>query len=315
MEVLIQLLRFRFIQANRLIKTAGYFLVLIVAFLALSMISSGLVFLIESPAWVYFTVIFILLILVHYQRKDLMFLERLFDNNKQILLLYFLEYLIFQIPIFIFFVASGLWFKVLCVFGAALGASLFGKYFVKEVNLKKSKVSIGLLPIHLFEFKFFFERGFGLLIIILALILLGLLHFASYFVFVFLISICLPEAFKYIEDRSMLKWSPNFVAKKMLQYLGFIQVLLLPALSIACINQIDHWIWYLWGYGIVMLNLCMFITFKYRHYSPDRISVGSSNALVLYILFNFLPGFFIVPLIYTLINYVKAERNMKFYYA
>ena len=59
----------------------------------------------------------------------------------------------------------------------------------------------------------------------------------------------------------------------------------------------------------------MFIAYKYSHYAPDRIEIGSSNALAIFVLLNFLPGTFIVSLIYTIINYVKAERNLITYYA
>ena len=53
MNNLLALLRFRLILSNRLLKEAGYVMVFIVAFLALSIISQGFVFILECTPEVY----------------------------------------------------------------------------------------------------------------------------------------------------------------------------------------------------------------------------------------------------------------------
>lgn len=315
MQILIQLLKFRFLQAHRLFKDAGYLLVLVVAVLALSMIARGIVFIINSDLIVSTIAVLTLLVLVHYQRKDRMFLESLFKSDKHIIGLYFSEYILLQIPLFILFIVTNQWSKVLVNILIALLVALVGKYLLGDYQIKDNKRSIRFIPLQLFEMKFFFERRPLVLIILTVLGLASYFHFAFFFVFVFLFSICLPGIFNSVEDRSMINWSKNFVAKKMISNMIAMQVFLLPALLLTCLGNGDHFFWYLGGYFITLLNICMFISYKYRTYTPDRILVASSNVLSIFILFNFLPGLFLVSLVYTGVNYIRAERNMNYYYA
>lgn len=315
MDNLIQLLKFRFIQTHRLFKDAGYLLVLLVALLAFSIIAQGLVFIINSDLIVSAITVLALLVLVHYQRKDHAFLRTLFKSDIHIIGLYFFEYILLQVPLIILFIATNLWNKVLVSILIALVAALVGKYLLGDYQMKDNKRSIRFIPLQLFEMKFFFERRLLIFIVLTVLVLASYFHFAFFFVFILLFSLCLPDIFKYVEDRSMINWSKRFVARKMLSNMIAVQVFLLPALLLACLSNGEYFFWYLGGYFITLLNICMFISYKYRTYSPDRILVASSNVLSIFILFNFLPGLFLVSLVFTGVNYIRAERNMNYYYA
>lgn len=308
-------MKFRFIQINRVVKDTGYLLVAIVAILALSFISQGLVFIVECAPEIYFTFALVLLLFLHYQRKDTLFLESLFENSTQIFLLYFLEYLLVQFPFLLLFIIASSWMKIACIFMSAALIAFTGRYIRKGSPSKNKKVSFGFVPLSLFELKFFLERNYSLFYFLILLIGLICLHFAFYFIFIFFYSLYLAEGFKYVENRAMLKWRNRFVAFKLLKNTIAVQVLLVPALLLAVLNNADLILWYLLAYFVALLNLWMFITYKYRHYSPDRVMIGSSNALALFIILNFLPGMFIISLIFSIVNYVKAEKNMNQYYA
>ena len=315
MNNILALLRFRLIQSNRLLKDAGYFMVVIVAFLALSVISQGFVFILECPPEVYGAAAYVLLILLHNQRKDRVFLESLFQHKYEIILLYCLEYFLIQFPFIILFICTGSWMKLsVAVLSSGL-VSLSAKASTALFSSSNRKSSIRFIPLCVFELKVFLERNVLLIFILVALLGLTAYHFGFFFVLILLFSITIMGVFVPVEDRSMVNWSKYFVANKLLKYTLAVQVLLLPAFCLALFSRPDLWLWYTWAYGIALLNLWMFITYKYSRYAPDRIAISSSNALAIFVLLNFLPGTFIVSLIYTIINYVKAERNLIAYYA
>ena len=315
MNNIVALLRFRLIQSNRLLKDAGYLMVVIVAFLTLSVISQGFVFILECPPEVYGIAAYVLLILLHNQRKDTVFLESLFQHKYEIILLYCLEYLLVQLPFVILFISTGSWIKLAVAVLSSGLVSLSAKASTALFSSSNRKSSIRFIPLSVFELKFFLERNVLLIFILVALLGLTAYHFGFFFVLILLFSITIMGVFAPVEDRSMVNWSKYFVANKLLKYTLAVQVLLLPAFCLALFSRPDLWIWFAWAYGMALLNLWMFITYKYSRYAPDRVEIGSSNALVIFVLLNFLPGTFIVSLIYTIINYVKAERNLIAYYA
>ena len=315
MNNIVALLRFRLIQSNRLLKDAGYLMVVIVAFLTLSVISQGFVFILECPSEVYGIAAYVLLILLHNQRKDTVFLESLFQHKYEIILLYCLEYLLVQLPFVILFISTGSWIKLAVAVLSSGLVSLSAKASTALFSSSNRKSSIRFIPLSVFELKFFLERNVLLIFILVALLGLTAYHFGFFFVLILLFSITIMGVFVPVEERSMVNWSKYFVAKKLLKYTLAVQVLLLPAFCLALFSRPDLWIWFAWAYGMALLNLWMFITYKYSRYAPDRVEIGSSNALVIFVLLNFLPGTFIVSLIYTIINYVKAERNLIAYYA
>lgn len=315
MNNIVALLRFRLIQSNRLLKDAGYLMVVIVTFLTLSVISQGFVFILECPPEVYGIAAYVLLILLHNQRKDFVFLESLFQHKYEIILLYCLEYLLVQLPFVILFICTGSWMKLAVAVLSSGLVSLSAKASTALFSSSNRKSSIRFIPLSVFELKFFLERNVLLIFILVALLGLTACHFGFFFVLILLFSITIMGVFVPVEDRSMVNWSKYFVANKLLKNTLAVQVLLLPAFCLALYGRPDLWMWYAWAYGMALLNLWMFITYKYSRYAPGRVEIGSSNALVIFVLLNFLPGTFIVSLIYTIINYVKAERNLITYYA
>ena len=315
MNNILALLRFRLIQSNRLLKDAGYVMVVMVAFLTLSVISQGFVFILECPPEVYGIAAYVLLILLHNQRKDTVFLESLFQHKYEIILLYCLEYLLVQLPFVILFICTSSWMKLAVAVLSSGLVSLSAKASTALFSSSNRKSSIRFIPLSIFELKFFLERNVILIFILVALLGLTAYHFGFFFVLILLFSITIMGVFAPLEDRSMVNWSKYFVAYKLLKYTLAAQVLLLPAFCLALFSRPDLWMWFAWAYGMALLNMWMFITYKYSRYAPDRVEIGSSNALVIFVLLNFLPGTFIVSLIYTIINYVKAERNLITYYA
>ncbi|MDG1296362.1 MAG: hypothetical protein P8P48_04430, partial [Saprospiraceae bacterium] len=245
MHNLLQLLKFRFLQTHRLFKDAGYLLVLVVAVLALSIIAKGIVFIVNSDLIVFTIGVLTLLVLVHYQRKDHVFLRTLFKSDIHIIGLYFSEYILLQVPLFILFIVTNQWNKVLVSILIALASALVGKYLLGDYQIKDNKRSIRFIPLQLFEMKFFFERRLLILIVLTVLVLASYFHFAFFFVFVFLFSLCLPGIFNSVEDRSMINWSKNFVAKKMLSNILAVQVFLLPALLLTYLSNDEYFFWYL----------------------------------------------------------------------
>ena len=315
MHILIQLLKFRLLQTHRLFKDAGYFLVLAVSVLALSILARGFVLVVESDPISYAVGSLIVILFIHYQRKDQAFLKSLFKSVRQLMLFYFFEYFLLQFLFLVLFIVTNLWIKILMILLVALVVSLIGIHLTRDYQISNKKISLRFIPLQLFEVKFFFERQPIILLLLLALVISCYVHFAFFFILVFILSMCIGSSFTYLEDRSMIEWTKNFVAKKIISNLIAAQVFLLPALLLTCLSTIDHFFWYLGGYFIAILNICMFISYKYRTYRPDRILVGSSSVLSVFILFNFLPGLFLISLVYTGINYIRAERNMNYYYA
>ena len=168
---------------------------------------------------------------------------------------------------------------------------------------------------HNFELRFFAEKLGVLTFVFIIFGFLSFIHIGVFVVWIVLFCLTLPEVFKWNESREMIHFQSNFVIKKVQSYLLTMgKIILLPSLLVLVLFPE---MWYFSVYLIFCLFTTVFLTisFKYAMFTTVFDSSAASNVVLLMLLLMFLPGGVLITLVYAIIQYIKAEKNMKLLYA
>jgi hypothetical protein len=314
MQKTFALLKLRLSQGYRMLDSVGWLLVFIFLF---TIIGVGLQFLqtlVNLQAFMSLVLSFLLLIFLDYARPDKSFLSSIFQSYLSLVSYLWVEYVLILLPIIFYqywignyFVGFGL------VLVAILVAALSPLHLRSEFTHVKRMIK--WIPIHNFEIRFFAEKLGVLTFVFIILGFLSFIHIGVFVVWIVLFCLTMPEVFRWHESREMVHYRANFVWKKVQSYmLTVVKLVLIPSLIVMILFPE---MWYFSIYLIICLFTTIFlsISFKYAMFTTVFDSSAASNVVLLLLLLMFLPGGVLITLIYAIIQYIKAEKNMKLLYA
>lgn len=297
-----------------MLDSVGWLLVVIFLF---TIIGVGLQFLqtlVNLQAYVSLILSFLMLMLLDYARPDKSFLSSIFQSYLSLVSYLWVEYFLILIPIVFYQCWIGNYF-----FG--LGLVLVGLLVAclsplhRRSEFTHVKRMIKWIPIHNFELRFFAEKLGIMTFVFIILGFLSFIHIGVFVVWIVLFCLTMPEVFKWHESREMVHYQATFVWKKIYSYMLMVgKLVLLPTLIVMILFPE---MWYFSIYLILCLFTTIFLTlsFKYAMFTTVFDSSAASNVVLLLLLLMFLPGGVLITLIYAIIQYTKAEKNMKLLYA
>jgi hypothetical protein len=308
----IALLHLRFMQIYRTLRSVGWLLLLIFVFAGIGIAFPALDNIIKLPRLVTAPLLFLLLLVVHFYRKDKQFLNSLFNYRRALILYIFIEYLLLTSPIWLFqcwrFGGTGL--DTLA--GIGIAASVFP--FMFSYRIVAVKKSLDIIPLKFFEFRFFIEKNPITWLTIWLLGFTGAFHIGFYACWVFIWMMCMPEIFRYFESKEMIHWQEAFVGIKIKHYSLFLMLII--TLQTLCVLFFHPDMIFI----ILYLLLCFLsavilnISVKYSAYSPLRYDGMVSTITAILTLLMLLPGGIVLTLGYAIRKYIKAEQNIKSMY-
>jgi hypothetical protein len=307
------LIRLRLLQTYRILKEVGWLILLLLLFVSVALVSQLVLGLISSSLWQAFSIGLVLLAIVHFGRKDLVFLQIYTNGNGQIRGLLLCEYFLLLSPLMLITLLSLNW-------SAALGLGLSGICSLlfpisRSFLLKKSwNPTLGFIPDDLFELKTLLRRRFPVLIAIYLLGMLSFLHIAFFVACIVLISLLISSAFEWIEPPTIINWHKRFFFHKIGRHSLFIHLVLLPVYILSLLFHPEEYYFTLAGLFILQLAIVFSIFYKYALYRPRVRRLPQNMVHAIYFLFLLIPGFQLVCLLLCIWYGVKAHKTMSYFW-
>ena len=309
-----KLLIFRFRQLYRMLYEIGIIYLVVAFLLIFGLLMGGIEQLVnsQSPSFGLFGIL--IGFSIHLNRKDGHFLSKL---DISIVKLYAAEYLVSFLPLTATFLFSG-------NYGAAIiqNAGLIFLCFFKPLSGSKggfsSKLDLKLISSRAFEARAFFRQFFIPVIFVYVLLLGTGMFVAPGILAALLISFMFPSFFDEVESKELFEifhFQKGILTSKIQMYLSFYFSLMLPHILLFLVLHLQYWYLLLaalfFGTTLILFN----IFYRYAQFTPYRRRVYNSTANSLFIFSIIIPFFYPVTLIYLLIYWLKARRNIRFYYA
>ena len=313
-QKIFSLLKLRFFQTGRLIKSIGIGLILFALLITFGLLLQALSNILVYPPYYANIAVVALLFSIDSIRKDKGFLKSIFDYNFQISVLVFLEYFLLVFPLYFFQIWNGNHFVCLGILGScALLALISPLYKIKKSAAHKS--SLKFLPLSIFELKFYLEKNKWALVFLSGLFILTYWHIAFYGAAMLSLCLILPEVFRWLEPPEMLLWHKGFLREKYIKYVLFT----LPFMILtAFFGLVLHWemryiiLYFLFSFYLV---LWLSINFKYARFNPFFPELPGSHIMAMMTIFIIFPGGILITLVYALFQYYKAKKNLALLYA
>jgi hypothetical protein len=313
-QKILYILRLRAKQLFRILQDIGWILFAVFLLVSFGMFFSVGASLMKIDSWYAVPGWFTLLLLIDYGRKDKAFLVSIFQDQKSLWLHYLTEYTLMSLPILIFHSFLQNWVILWLLLIVVLLISLISLY-LKKPETTFSKLSLAFIPIRFFEFKFFVE-SFWFSFLFLGLIgISGLLHYALFLIFIFIVVLMAPTMLTHFEAREMIVYHPFFIWKKVLNFALPMTLYVTIPLIITLLYHADMAGVVLYGVACLLVSCFLSVVLKYGVYTPVRSKFEMSNVASVLLLFMLLPGGILITLFYTLFKYNTASKNLKSLYA
>jgi hypothetical protein len=124
--------------------------------------------------------------------------------------------------------------------------------------------------------------------------------------------------FDEVESKELFEvfhFQKGILTSKIKLYLGLYFLLMIPHILLFLILHFQYWYLLLaalfFGTTLILFN----IFYRYAQFTPYRRRVYNSTANSLFVFSILIPFFYPVTLIYLLIYWLKARKNIRFYYA
>lgn len=308
------LLRLRILQAYRYLAHIGFGLIVFALIILAGMLFSILGTVLEIPAKWAILAAGGLLIGIEIRRPDKFFLISVFDSYPQYWCFKFLEGILIASPILIFQSIFLRWDIVIGTLATIAVVSIIPFYRLRW-NGKERKRSIHFIPLSLFETRFYFEKNwFGVLIIVL-LLFLGVLHISLWILGMVFIVMLPIEIFTPHESREMIHFESGFVKNKIFKNLAFfLAVVIIPTLACALSSPSYMFVFIYVVYALI-LALSLAISKKYNSYYGLANYWPSSKSTMILTLLMLAPGGILITNVAAVYYYIKAENHIKSLYA
>ena len=306
-----ELAKLRCLQFLRVLKSAGILYILLAIVICAALWIQILQFLIDCE-WVTFGVIFgLILVSVHFGRKDHNWLAIHFKQRRKV---YLLDYSLIGLP----FVLLYIWLlSPYHLISIGLGIVVISLLPIspKLIYTGQGKFFEKLTPLKLFEIRTAFREHPYILLIYVAVLALSYLHISLLIVHLILLIILVFSAQTYLEPKELITYNRRFVLNKIINSLTYFSLLSLPLYFASLLFHFQFWYlipvhWFALG-----LTIWFGVTNKYALYHPDNTIIQSSVQQALFLVFLFLPGLFIACILWNFRLYYKAKNNLNFYYA
>ena len=246
-------------------------------------------------------------------RKDLLFLRSICKNRWSFRSILAAEYLLLLFPLILLFSWDGRWLQMLAVtiapFITALTVDL-----IPISSQRQTKKSLLFIPSKNFEIKSRVEKNPFLFSFIYSLSYFSFFHIAFFPVSIIIISTFLVDIFKYFEPSTMVHWHKSFVFEKTIRNVGLLFLAYLPPFLLTMFFQWEFkWV-AVYAIVILITVTVLAICFKYANYTPLYPDMKNSNTIGFLLLLSFLPGFILITMGYSFVQYFKAKKNMDYYF-
>jgi hypothetical protein len=312
--MVVTILQFRLKQLFRLLKSIGLGLLIIALPLAFVMVMIILDLIQKYDPFLSSGVILILILSMHFNRKDSVWLEHLFKHPYQ---LFLIEYNALLLPISILsFALLGVWKTALFVH---VGASLIS--LIPSLNFgqnKRNGYHLNWIPIEAFEMRIGVRRYFWILV---GLYLFGLL--TSTFIFgvlsiTILFGLLAVSFYDELEPKEFIEnihFSTPLLTRKIVLHSLIFHTMLMPLYVLFLVFHAQYWWLLLTACFIAESFLLYAIFFKYAHYLPGQKKVYNSTAFSIFALGYLVPFFFPASLWSLISQWRKAVKRIQFFYA
>lgn len=308
------ILKIRLNQLWRLIRSVGWFLVLLLIFAVGGVFLALLENLYKADALSWALLIGIILLMIHFSRGDSAFLKKLNISPR---LFFTIEYLSGLTPLLLIMAILGRWLDLLASVLIALLIPLLPAGPRSWGAIRKVKLS--WIPIKAFEWRGGIrQRPIPLLLFYLVGLLLSFFFPFAYIVMLLLLALIASSFFEVIESKDLVEviYLPHCsLSPKLLLHFTVFHFLILPYHILFLLRFSSYWYIGLAAALMGSLLLAFSLLYKYAGYYPRRLKVYNQTPVGIFFLSMLIPFFWPGVIIYWIVKWRQAERRLKYYYA
>lgn len=306
-------IRLRLLQAYRIIKEVGWLILVLLLFVSIAFISQLVYGILQSSFLQSFTFSLILLSLIHFSRKDLLFLQIHTQHADQFRQLLLAEYGLAVSPLLLIALLGSNWQGAVGIAFSMLSAFIFPikttRFLSRYWNPKLSWI-----PNKLFEIKSLIRKRLPYIILIYVLGLLSSLHIAFFIICIVLSALFISSAFEWVEPPELIRWDNHFLSRKIGLHSFYVQAVFLPVYGLALIFHPAEYYFTLFGVFLIQMILFFSICYKYAMYRPQARRFSQSIVHAVYFLFLLIPGFQLVCIFLCIWYGIKAKKTMTYFW-
>ncbi len=307
------LLKFRLLQAERMAREIGWLLGLLLVF-----VSIAFIFQIIKQLWALsFTEGLlagaVFLLIIHFTRKDLLFLHHQVDSTWQLRQLILAEYALALSPFLLLTMAGGNFMG-----GSGLLLSLVLSLFIPlkhDLKLRRKwNPPLSWTPPSLFEMKAMLRKSLPFFYLLYFFALMSVLNIAFFVLSIVIMGLILSAAFEPMEPKELISWNKSFFKQKIIAHSLFVQGMLLPVYLLCLFFHLTAYWMVLAGVIFLQMMLVFSIFYKYAHYRPTIVRVPQNIVHALFFIFLLIPGLQLVSLLFIIWYGRKAKRTMEHFF-
>ena len=310
-------LLFRCNQVGRYIQRTGILYIVLPLFLLSGVLLQGMENLILLTDFHLVLLYAFVLIVVLAQRTDYSFLNH---TELSLPFIYLIDVGLFTIPFSILFVLLEKWPAALGVLGLGICVALLWSTIASFIDgTAKRSTSLRMdIPWIDFEMKYIL-RKYGLLLSFFYLICLvfSAISPIAIFVFAFVFIALFQSALEYFEPKEMIFYydSPKqFLRSKIYRSWCNVQFFLLPFYGLGLFALFSYWYLFILIFAASSVMIFFSICNKYVFYRPSVLKYNTNVLSAIMLLFMFFPGFQLVVLFMSIVQYFKAKKNLNYYW-
>jgi|GEM_PF-3266143 len=310
---------FRLKQMSRFFQRTGFGFIILILFLLSGILLQGLSNLLLFSDVIISGVYTVVLISLLFSRTDYLFIS---NTAQSLYIVYLVDAGLLAIALNLPLILLGRWGAVLLILAPMFTIPLFWTFAVKYLRpLHKAEKGLtfdfSILGVQQFELRYLLRKngislGVGYLI---ALVFCW--HPASILVFAFIYLALFQGALEYYEPKEMLfdEGTPqSFLVNKALRLLLPLQLMFLPLYLGNIIFSSGYWYLSILVFFAITMMVLFSVFNKYVFFRPGVKRASTNTIASVMLLFLLFPGFQLVVLLMSIVQYVKAKNNLNIYW-
>ncbi len=307
--MIISLLKIRFSQIYREIGGIGLFRAIVLIIVLIPLLFVFLYKRLQIPNYNHIItgISLFLIFMIHRRRKDYNFLFKL---SKHPGLTYYIEYLVFTIPVIIIYLIASQYFHIVVYILLLIVIS----YTIPIPKTNRTYLAlIKYIPSGLFEWQSGFRKNLLPIILFYILGLLGVykIWFSAISVFLLIMLIC--SFYSECEPRKFLEASelnaPKFIKNKLFRHIKYLILFILPIFVLSFIHY-EYWLYIIVCFFVVINLQIGAILLKYAYYYPNVLSGAHQMIGSIMLLLSVILPVSIIFLFLNILLYYKSVRNL-----
>ena len=305
------ILRLRVEQGIRIVQSAGWGLILLAGFITMGLWLPLFFQLDDIPAGVYAMAGLILTGSIHWTRRDRFFLERLHPNTLQRQQLVLAEYgcLLLFLSLLSALISQGF-----AAFSLLAGTLVGFAPLPRALSAGQKREWFFWIPLAVYELRFAWRQHRWLLVGIWGLGALTAFHFAFYLLAILAMVGSIPSWYDHLESLPLLQHRlQRPLARTLVQHWLILQIMMLPLYLALLLWQSEFWLLLFIGPVLSSLLQTFCLALKYARYQPDRVRVQNQTPTMLFLLLCLAPGLILASLVWTVVEWRRALKNVQNY--